>query len=71
VGRERIIAVGLLTRAHLDRIGADLTHVWPIDETPCFGDLLAAIDEADREQWRERDETPDLFARLQQEHNRC
>jgi hypothetical protein len=62
MGRERIVAVGLLTQRHLDQIGPTLTHVWPIDETPCFGELLHAIDGADRERWRERDETRDLFS---------
>jgi hypothetical protein len=54
VPNGRIVAVGLLTQAHLDRLGPSLTHVWPVDETPCFGELLQAIDEADREVRRER-----------------
>lgn len=62
MGTERIVAVGLLTQEQLDQLGPTLTHVWPVDETPCFGDLLQAIDAADREIWRERDESPDLFA---------
>ncbi len=57
--RERI-AVGLLTQKHLDRLGPTLTQVWPIDETPCFSELLSAIDDADRELWRERDASPEL-----------
>jgi hypothetical protein len=61
VGRERIVAVGLLTQEHLDQLGPTLSHVWPVDETPCFSELLLAIDDADRERWRERDEAPDLF----------
>ena len=52
---ERIVAVGLLTQRNLDRLGGSLEKVWVIDETPCFGQLLSAIDEADRECWRERD----------------
>jgi hypothetical protein len=51
---ERIVAVGLLTQSHLDRLGSSLTHVWPVDETPCFGELLQAIDEADRDIRRDR-----------------
>jgi hypothetical protein len=61
VGRERIVAVGLLTQEQLAQLGPTLTHVWPVDETPCFSELLLAIDDADRERWRERDEAPDLF----------
>ena len=60
--RDPIVAVGLLTQRQLERIGPDLKHVWPIDETPCFSELLLAIDDADRERWRERDDAPDLFA---------
>ena len=52
---ERIVAVGLLTQRNLDRLGGSLQKVWEIDDTPCFGALLSAIDDADRECWRERD----------------
>ena len=53
--RERIVAVGLLTQAHLDRLGPAFTHAWPVEDTPCFSELLRAIDEADREIRRERE----------------
>jgi hypothetical protein len=52
---ERIVAVGLLTQRQLDTFGCSLERVWPVDETPCFGGLIQAIDEADREVWRARD----------------
>ncbi len=52
---ERIVAVGLLTQKHLDQLGPTLTQVWPVDETPCYSELLRAIDDADRKLWRERD----------------
>jgi hypothetical protein len=51
----RIVAVGLLTQRDLDALGANFRHLWPIDEAPCFSSLLQAIDEADRQLWRERD----------------
>jgi hypothetical protein len=51
----RIVAVGLLTQRDVDVLGANFRHLWPIDEAPCFSQLLQAIDEADRELWRERD----------------
>ena len=47
--------MGLLTQRDLDLLGTGFDRVFPIDETPCFGELLRAIDEADRELWRERD----------------
>ena len=45
---DRIVAVALLTQSNLETYGACLKKVFPIHETPCFSDLLAAIDEADR-----------------------
>jgi hypothetical protein len=52
---ERIVAVALLTETNLQMLEDNLKKVYPIDETPCFPDLLRAIDEADREHWREQD----------------
>jgi len=52
---NRIVAVGLLAEDKLSCLGKSLKCVWKVDETPCFGSLLSAIDEADRELWRERD----------------
>ncbi len=46
---ERIVAVGLLTPDNLTALGSNFTRAYPVDETPCFGELLRAIDEADRE----------------------
>ena len=54
--KEKIVAVGLLTQQDLERLGSSFDRLWPIDETPCFADLLLAIDEADRALWRDRDE---------------
>lgn len=52
---ERIVAVGLLTETDLRLLGSGFTRLFPVDETPCFGQLLAAIDDADRELHRARD----------------
>lgn len=52
----RIVAVGLLTQKDVDLLGATFERLWPVNETPCFGALLHAIDEADRQLWRERDD---------------
>lgn len=53
--RERIVAVGLLTQEDVRALGANFSRLYPVDKTPCFGQLLRAIDEADRQVWRERD----------------
>ena len=52
---DRIIGVALLTAQDLDRLGQGFDRWYPVDETPCFHDLLAAIDDADRELIRKRD----------------
>ena len=54
--KDRIVAVGLLTERDLEILGSTFNRAWPVDETPCFNDLLVAIDEADRVIWRERDD---------------
>lgn len=54
--RKQIIAVALVTAEELSRLGPTFDRAFPIDQTPCFGGLLNAIDEADRELWRKRDE---------------
>jgi hypothetical protein len=51
---ERIVAVGLLTEENVGTLGSSLKKVFRIDETPCFTELLRALDEADRER-RERE----------------
>jgi hypothetical protein len=57
--RKRIVAVGLLTQSELDSLGNCFERAYPIDQVPCFSDLLEAIDQADktlsREPQRERE----------------
>ena len=55
VAKNRIVALGMLTQSNLESFGKDLKKVYPIDETPCFAEILRVIDEADREHWREDD----------------
>lgn len=43
---DRIVAIGLLTDDDLSRLGDTFTRLWPVEDTPGFEDLLAAIDEA-------------------------
>jgi hypothetical protein len=45
---ERIVAVGLLTATDLQRLGANFSRAYPINEAPSFDELLRAIDQADR-----------------------
>ena len=53
--QDRIVAIGLLTQRDVFALGHDLSRVYPIDEMPCFGALLGAIDDADRAFHRARD----------------
>ena len=46
---KRIIAIGLLTQREVELLGHGFSRLWPVDETPCFTELIKAIDEADRE----------------------
>lgn len=46
---QRIIAVGLLTARDLEVLGQGFNRIFPVDDRPCFSQLLRAIDEADRE----------------------
>jgi hypothetical protein len=46
---DRIVAVGLLTKNDLDRLGETFSRLWPVQSVPDFDELIAAIDDADRE----------------------
>ena len=52
---ERLVAVALLTKSDLRELGSAFDRAWPIDDAPSFSGLLVAIDEAERQLWRERD----------------
>ncbi len=56
--QDRIVAIGLLTQRDLFALGHDLSRVYPIEDAPCFGALLSAIDDADRAFHRARDARP-------------
>lgn len=53
---EGITAVALLTRRDLDRLGGGFSRAFPVTEVPCFGELLVAIDNADRKLHGQRDQ---------------
>ena len=55
---KRIVAVGLLTNEDVALLGPTFDRLWPVDETPCFAELLRRIDEADRDLRRDRDKQP-------------
>lgn len=55
--RERIVAIGLLTRKDLSLLGPTFDRAWPVEEAmaedswgacPSFRELLQKIDEADQ-----------------------
>ena len=47
MAHDRIVAIGLLTDDDLSRLGDAFTRLWPVEDSACFKDLLAAIDEAE------------------------
>lgn len=56
---QRIVAVGLLTQHDVELLGPTFDRLWPVEDAPCFADLLKAIDAADRALQPERQELPD------------
>ena len=54
--KRQIVAVGLLTEYELQLLGKGFSRAWPIEHAPDFDGLLNAIDEAEREMWRARNE---------------
>ena len=48
MAEDHIVAVGLLTQREVDLLGAGFSRLYPVRDSPCFGDLLRVIDEADR-----------------------
>lgn len=52
---KQIVAIAPVTDVELASLGPAFSRAYPVDQAPCFGGLLAAIDDADRELWRERD----------------
>ena len=55
---NKVVAVALLSEADLSAIGESFRRLFWVEETPCFSELLLAIDEADRAIRQER--TPEL-----------
>lgn len=49
MAENRIVAVGLLTQREVELLGHGFSRLWPVDKTPCFTELIKAIDDADEE----------------------
>ena len=56
---QKIVALGLLTEDDLQKLGSSFSRIYPVDEVPCFGELLHAIDEADQALRHARAGAPD------------
>jgi hypothetical protein len=39
----------LLTQREVELLGHGFSRLWTVDETPCFTELIKAIDDADRQ----------------------
>ena len=52
---KQIVVLASLTHEELDQLGPQFNRAYPVDKTPCLGELLHAIDLADRNIWQERD----------------
>jgi hypothetical protein len=55
--KQKIVAVALLTTDELALLGPSFDRAFEINEAPCSGRLLSAIDEADRAFWRQQDQS--------------
>jgi len=45
---ERIVVTRLLAQRGVGLLGPTLEYAWPVEEGSCFGELVEAIDDADR-----------------------
>ncbi len=59
--QRQVKALALAAREKLELLGAQPARAFDKDETPCFGELIRAIDEADRSRWA-RVHSPDMPA---------
>ena len=57
---QAIYAVALLTRSELTSLGPAFARAWPVEKAPCFGELLAAIDDAERTYGQREDAVEEL-----------
>ena len=64
LAEDRIVAVGLLTQREVELLGHGFSRLWPLDDSPCFTELVNAIDQADRALKRARDEEQQVKPRM-------
>ena len=57
--RARTITIRWRTQGPSDALGPALESLYPIDETPCFDEVLDAIDKAERQVWDDGDPEPE------------
>ncbi|MBB5709749.1 hypothetical protein [Sphingomonas xinjiangensis] len=65
---DRIVAIGLLNARDLERLGSGFSRAFAVDESPCFDELLIAIDIADGQMRETADQAP---AHLPHAAQRC
>ena len=53
--REHRIIIRWRTRGQVEALAPTLERIYPADQSPCFGDALEAIDEAERRVWNDGD----------------
>ena len=55
VGKDKIVAISLLTAEELNTVGARLKHLYPVTDDGAFDDLLKQLDKAARtSRWHRR-----------------
>lgn len=52
---RKIVAIGPAAQQEMQSLGAGFGRAWPIDDAPCFAELLEAIDDAERELGRDQE----------------
>ena len=55
--RKPIVAICLLNQQELESLGSSFDRAYSVHDAPCFGALLRAIDDAERDWWKEKDAT--------------
>jgi hypothetical protein len=55
MAETRIVAICLVNQQELEALGPSFDRAYPVQQVPCFGRLLEAIDDADRQWWRDQD----------------
>ena len=54
--QKNIVAIALVTSEELEMLGPNFPRAYAVQDAPCYGEMLSAIDRADREFWHQQDE---------------